>query len=355
MEDHLSMRGHAMQEGELNPEQLKKPGIAAIGVLYSLVALLFMFIGSRVQQNEFYSGVLITEFVLLLLPPLFYLVFFRFDLKKVARLNKIGFLQIFIIIWAMVFSIPIVGVFNLANLWVVKLLFGKTAVVLPPVPGDALGLLLSILVIAVSPGICEEFLFRGVIQRGFERFGAAKSILLAAFLFGLIHFDFQKLLGTFMLGGLIGFIVYRTNSLFGGMVAHFANNATAVLASYGSQKLMDMVKSSGLGNIYGRNDSGDVFSAFAGMSNAQLIATAVVWAFIFLFCAAVVTGLIVALYTTTSGKTEGVKAEMGILKRPGILWFIPGLLIIGFIYFAQGAGLLGANASLVEFVRELVR
>jgi membrane protease YdiL (CAAX protease family) len=71
--------------------------------------------------------------------------------------------------------------------------------------------------------VCEEILFRGAIQRGFEKLGAIKSIILTAFLFGLMHQDFQKLLGTFLLGCIIGFIVYRSDSIIGGMFAHFTN------------------------------------------------------------------------------------------------------------------------------------
>jgi len=78
------------------------------------------------------------------------------------------------------------------------------------------------------PEYVRNFCFRGVIQRGLERLGAVKSILINGVSFGLIHFDFQRLFGTFLLGALIGFLVYRSNSLLVGMFAHFTNNSIAV-------------------------------------------------------------------------------------------------------------------------------
>ncbi|MDF2522474.1 MAG: hypothetical protein K0R31_115 [Clostridiales bacterium] len=254
---------------------LRKPTIGQIGILYTFVAIIFIILGSKAQQNEFYSGILITEFGIIALPPIILLLVHKFDLRRVLRLNRISFLNVFIIFWIMIFAMPVVGVFNYVNLVLIKQIFGKLIIQPVPISNDAMGLLLNVLVIGGSAGICEEILFRGTIQRGFERLGVVKAILITAFLFGLLHVDFQKLLGTFLLGALIGFIVYRTNSLYGGIFAHFANNSLAVLLTYGVNKAMKLFESSGLdkGQL---NNVGDLPS-FADIPAAQLIVTIAIY------------------------------------------------------------------------------
>lgn len=341
--------------GDLGNKGFRKPGIKQASILYSITVVLFLVVGSRVQRNEFYSGILITEFLLILAPALALLFIYRYDIKRVLRLNRIRFLNIFLIFCIMIFAIPVVGVFNLANLWLIRHIFGKVMVVQPPAATNLAGLLMNILVIGGAAGICEEVMFRGVIQRSFERLGVTRAILIAAFLFGLIHTDFQKLLGTFLLGALIGFIVYRTNSIFGGMFAHFTNNSAAVIMAYLSNKFIEMARTSGMGEINGQYDVDRFFSTFADMPRAQLLATIIGWAFIFLFCVSVLTGLMVAFLRTTSGKAENVNANAGTAELSGMLWLLPGLLMIVFIYVYEGLKLMGVSNEVVDSIIRLLR
>jgi membrane protease YdiL (CAAX protease family) len=176
---------------------IKRPGVAGTSILFSITILLFIFLGYRVQSKEFYSGIIITEFVLISLPAILFLLISRFRFKEIVRLNHSRFLNFFLIFWIVIFAIPLAAVFNMLNLFIVDAIFGKVVVESMPVGDNGLQLLVSILVIAGSAGICEEFLFRGVVQRGFEAFGPFKAIFLAAFLFSLTHLDFQKILHLF--------------------------------------------------------------------------------------------------------------------------------------------------------------
>jgi membrane protease YdiL (CAAX protease family) len=92
--------------------------------------------------------------------------------------------------------------------------------------------LFVVLVVAVTPAICEEILFRGYAQRTFERSLGWKSIVLVGILFGLFH---MQPLGLFSLSGLglmFGFFFYFGKSLLPGMAAHFTNNFLVVLSLY---------------------------------------------------------------------------------------------------------------------------
>jgi sodium transport system permease protein len=80
------------------------------------------------------------------------------------------------------------------------------------------------LLIAITPALCEETLFRGLILSGFRRLGKWPAILATAFLFGVAHASIYRLLPTFALGVLFGLVVWRTRSIVPGMICHALNN-----------------------------------------------------------------------------------------------------------------------------------
>jgi len=350
MEERSFIESNSRPQENLGTEDIRKPGLMQVCILYSTAIILFLIIGSRVQKNEFYSGILITEFVLILLPPIILLASYKYDLKSVLRLNKVSAINILLIFGLMVFALPLVGALNLANLIAIKSIFGRIIVQQVPVARDEMGLLINILVIGGSAGICEEVLFRGTILRGLERLGTAKAILITAFLFGLMHADFQRLLGTFLLGALIGFIVYRSNSLFSGMFAHFANNSIAVIISYLSYKFTDMAKKSGIEGIDSQGAQNLDLSVFATLPRPQLIAVIIVWTFLILFAAIVFCLLLFAFIRATKKVTAGSTEYRNRDGYRGLLWLIPGLIPVGFIYYAQGLMLRGTNSELVNSI-----
>lgn len=338
-------------------EAAGRPGLSHAGALYSITVLLLLTVGARVQMKELYSGLLITEFVLILVPVLTYLIIFKHNIKGVLRLNRLSFLSGFLILFIMAFAVPVAGVFNLANLWLVNTIFGKTIIVQPPVATTMAGLALSVLVIGVTPGICEEVLFRGVIQKSLDRFGTVKSILATAFLFGLIHLDFQKLFGTFFLGALIGYIVFRTNSLYGGILAHSANNTFAVLMAFSANRFLEMMKASGMEDVSsGVNDAGQLFSIFENMPRMQLVIAIIVWGVIVVFCIACLAVPIYALNAATRKREAAITkntADTG-TGASGMLMFLPGLLLIAFRYIGEGLTLLGIDMPLSEAILKLL-
>lgn len=347
----------------IDRQGFKRPGIVQVCILFSITILLFIFIGYRVQERDFYSGILITEFGLIMIPALLFLLFFHFDLKAVLRLNRTRPLNFLVTFGIMLLAIPLAGVFNLLNLLLVNSIFGKVIIQQAPVAHNGQELLINILVIAGSAGLCEEFLFRGVLQRGFERFGAVRAILLAAFLFSLTHMDFQKIFGTFLLGALIGFIVYKTNSLYCSMFAHFTNNALVVLISYASTKLMTLFQGTGV-NVPEETDLNTLFATFRALPSQQLVIIFFIYGIIFLFIAAMFILLIYALIRMNPGRRAG---HVNIYSNPavpapavteagakGLLWLLPGILLIAGIYYFEVYKFTGAENELIEAARRLI-
>jgi len=349
-----------MEDGFLNNKDLRdtneiRPEIIQISLLYSIVVALFTFLGPRLSSLNlgFYINGIMGEVLLVLIPPLIFLIYFRYDVIKVLRLRKISLLNLFIVFWLVVFSIPLAGVVNILNMLLVKLIFGRLTSVDIPVATNWMALLLGILVIGGSAGLCEEFLFRGVIQRGFERFGITKAIIITSILFGLLHRDMQRLFGTAILGALIGFIVYRTNSIYGGMFAHFTNNSIAVVFGFIFTKL-PKVKGLGGSGIQKGDSLDQLYRTYSTMPKQQLEATIIVWSFILIICIATFATLMYAFLVSTSDKVERVQKERVASKKKALLWLIPGVLLVGFIYFIQGTKMAGIKIDILDRIIQLL-
>ncbi|NLK68859.1 MAG: CPBP family intramembrane metalloprotease [Clostridiaceae bacterium] len=312
----------------------KAPSLVETGLLYSIVGLLLMTLGVYVQNKNFATGILVTEYIIILIPSVLLLVIRKYNVKQILRLNPVSFLNLFIIMSIMFFSMWIVTVINFFNLWLINTIFGN--VIIPPLPISETPLLVNLLLIGVSAGVCEEVMFRGVIQRSFERFGKTSSIVITAFLFGLFHMDFQKLIGTFLLGIIIGFIVYRTNSLYAGMFAHFVNNSIAVLINYISDKITPSEISAMQAN---ENFVNDYFNTLNAMPSVQKVGVIVVWLVIVAFCSAALAGLIWAFVRNTSTTNKSVLSSSTGKVLPGILAYLPGLIIVIVVYIIIGLNL----------------
>ncbi len=96
--------------------------------------------------------------------------------------------------------------------------------------GAPLGWLL--LVLAVSPAICEEVAYRGFILSGLRHLGSKwRAILFSSVLFGITHSVLQQSILASLTGILIGYIAVQTGSLLPGIVYHLAHNSLPLLMS----------------------------------------------------------------------------------------------------------------------------
>lgn len=101
-------------------------------------------------------------------------------------------------------------------------------------------LLIVTFVICVTPAICEEFLFRGFVLKNIEKVTKPIiAIIFSGFLFGVYHFQPFNIIPLLILGSFLGFIVYYTNSLYTGIMAHFLNNffSTYLLYKFGTEDI----------------------------------------------------------------------------------------------------------------------
>jgi membrane protease YdiL (CAAX protease family) len=98
--------------------------------------------------------------------------------------------------------------------------------------------ILSVIIIAIIPGIGEELLFRGFLQNIFRKIiqNDHVAVWLAAFFFSFIHFQFYGFIPRFLLGALFGYLYLWSGNLIIPITAHFLNNFVSLFSLYIYQK-----------------------------------------------------------------------------------------------------------------------
>ncbi len=92
----------------------------------------------------------------------------------------------------------------------------------------------NLLLTALAPAIGEELLFRGILQNQLEkRTGkTALAVWITAACFSAIHFQFAGFLPRFLLGGLLGYTLVWTRSLWAPIATHFVFNGVQVAGAW---------------------------------------------------------------------------------------------------------------------------
>lgn len=114
-------------------------------------------------------------------------------------------------------------------------------------------MIVAIIVVGIVPAICEEAVFRGVFFNSIwnQTHGKWIPILVTAVVFGLFHGSIIRFFPTFLLGIVLGYLVYETNNMFYNVMFHAINNIIPVLVLYGMQFLMQL-----MARALGMNGSG---------------------------------------------------------------------------------------------------
>jgi sodium transport system permease protein len=210
---------------ERNRSLLPSP---ALSFTLFAVALVAAFYGSLALTDRGTVTMLLTmEYVFFLTPAIAAALLMRFPMQRVFSL-RLPSLQ------TLLASIAI-GLFG----WLA--IGGVSMRLLPPpeslvralnkillINDDHVPLALLWFVVALTPAVCEELFFRGIVLSGLRPFGKWPAILISAALFGVAHASVYRLLPTFLLGILFGYLVWRSGSILTSIVAHALNNGLLV-------------------------------------------------------------------------------------------------------------------------------
>ena len=203
-------------------------------VFIVVVGALFFYLGFPLQARLGETGLLLSEWILLFMPALLFVVLGGFNARatlslRAPRGRQLGaaFLLIagamplgWFLAWIQGFVIPVP--------W--ELLEGLDELLTAETTPRLLWLLV---IFAVTPALCEEFVFRGVLLGGTRRSGSIMRVaLLNGLVFGAFHVSFEsvfRFLPTAWLGVVLAWAVLTTSSIWVGALMHFVNNGAIVL------------------------------------------------------------------------------------------------------------------------------
>lgn len=100
-----------------------------------------------------------------------------------------------------------------------------------PSPESPLQFALYLIVIAIMPAICEEFIFRGVICGLIKEYNKTAAIILSALAFSLVHATVQQIPFAFLMGLFLGYLYVKYDTLLIGIILHFINNFISCIFS----------------------------------------------------------------------------------------------------------------------------
>ncbi len=221
-----------LRRSQFRPRNAPTPGMALW--LFGIALLLLFYGGSYVQQRELWSGILITQWLLFAAPLVLLLWYVRVNVREALYLH-----------------LPTIQAFAatliIASAWLVLVMqvgFWQQKVL--PIPeemakemerlftGGQQSVWVTLLIIALSPAICEELLFRGAILSGLRQvLPVWAAIIVVGVLFGLMHISVFKIVSTALSGMVLTYLVIRSGSILTSMTAHFMVNGAAVIVTSG--------------------------------------------------------------------------------------------------------------------------
>lgn len=199
---------------------------------------------SEITPLFFLLSVLLGQFLFLFLPTLIastWSTFSRATLLRLRRPSAKTFLFTFV---------GMLGALTLAKVWMVvqgdyfvpdimrewyahEMSDAEAMTRAIKTAGNPILLVSALLSISIAPGICEEFLYRGYLQRSLEhRFRPATSILLTALLFGAVHLQPINAIGLAGIGAFLGYVAWSTGSIWPAVFGHAMNNGVQIIASH---------------------------------------------------------------------------------------------------------------------------
>jgi len=200
-------------------------------MLLFITALLFYglsFALNFVDHVPFPMLVTIGSQALIVIPALVYAAVRKVPVTGMVRIKKtrpVNFVMAFLVLLC---SYPVIAVLNLISMFFVENAVSDTMSVMIA----RYGFFLPFFVVAVMPGFCEEFLFRGVVYGTYSKGHPLAGMLVSAAAFGLMHGNFNQMPYAMFLGIVFVLMLEATDSVLVTMFMHFLLNGANVVMMY---------------------------------------------------------------------------------------------------------------------------
>ena len=108
-------------------------------------------------------------------------------------------------------------------------------------PDSTLGYIFLFLAVVIVAPIGEEIVFRGFLQKFLEKYwkDITRAVLVTSLFFAMIHFNPFWTIQIYLLGVILGFLAWKTNSVIPSIVLHIINNGSAFILTNIGEGTMD--------------------------------------------------------------------------------------------------------------------
>lgn len=98
---------------------------------------------------------------------------------------------------------------------------------------DGVSFVPALLLIALTPAICEELMYRGYMFTAFKhKMSLPKAVFFVSILFGISHMSLIKVIPTAILGAALAYAMHKADSIAASSMMHFLNNGFSVFILY---------------------------------------------------------------------------------------------------------------------------
>lgn len=223
----------------MNSKRVNWAFLCLILLNLALYALIFICLlqGIAIFDVGIVANLLISQ--LLILSPALLFLFASRKKTETGRLNEmLGFRKMKVSSFFMVllFTFLIMPMSTALN--AISMLFVDNTV--EAISGDVLQMPFPVMLfmMGIFGPFSEEFVFRGIIFRGYKNSGSVFwSVFWSALLFGLMHLNFNQAAYAIALGIMFALLVEATGSLWSSVVAHMAFNSWQVCMMYLSERI----------------------------------------------------------------------------------------------------------------------
>lgn len=193
------------------------------------VFLVYFTVGQAIQAHDVLPGIIVSQFLLIALPNLFFVRWMNLPIKETLGFLKPRSVRSLI---AAPFLAPATmaatSLIMVVQDWFLPAPKALEEMMINAIipPGKPIALVFA--AIALTPAICEEILFRGTVQRILlKSLSPRMALAFTAIGFGLFHMSTFRMLPTTLLGLAFGYFSWRQNSIWPTIILHCCHNGLA--------------------------------------------------------------------------------------------------------------------------------
>ncbi|MDE7325376.1 MAG: CPBP family intramembrane metalloprotease [Lachnospiraceae bacterium] len=172
-----------------------------------------------------YGARLLFSEILLAAPGAAWIFAGKRNYVRTVRLKKIHGSTVVMLILFVISIMPLMSLINAISMLFVE--NSTTTSMAQVVSGHSF--LVSLILIALLPAILEESVYRGLFYNEYRKVAPLGGLLLSAFLFGIMHANWNQFSYAFAMGMVFCLIIEATDSILSSMILHFCINGSSVV------------------------------------------------------------------------------------------------------------------------------